>query len=91
LEKRWAQHLRAKKSFDKGNKSARKLASFELLEGGSIELIKEFPCKTRRELQKEEGALIRQCRENITNFFVGDVSCHDLWKAIWVLKKLKQI
>ena len=89
LEKRFIQHNRAKKSFEKGNKSARKLASFELLEGGSIELIQDFPCQSRRELQKAEGKLIRDNKENITNFFVCDVSCHDLFKALGILKKLK--
>ena len=88
LEKRMIQHQRAKKSFDKGNKSARQLASFELLEGGNIELIKDFPCQSRRELQKAEGQMIRDNKESITNFFVAGVSLHDFWKCYSVMKRL---
>ena len=90
LEDRLKQHKRAKASFDKGNKSARKLASFELLEGGNIELIKDYPCKNRRELQKEEGELIRNHKEGITNYFVAGVSLHDFFKCLGVMKKLKK-
>ena len=90
LEKRLEQHTRAKASFDKGNKSAKKLASFELLEGGSIELIKNYPCKNRTALQKEEGELIRNHKEGITNFFVAGVSLHDWFKAYGVMKMIKK-
>ena len=86
LEKRFEQHKKAKTSFDKKNKSARKLASFELLEGGSIELIKDYPCKNRTALQKEEGELIRNHKENITNFFVAGVSLHDFFKCYGIQK-----
>ena len=91
LEKRFEQHKKAKRSFDKGNKSAKKLASFELLEGGSITLIQKFPCKNRRELQKEEGEMIRAHKDNITNYFVAGVSLHDFFKAYGIMKKLKKI
>ena len=90
LDKRFEQHKRAKASFDKKNKSARKLASFELLEGGSIELIKDYPCKNRTALQKEEGELIRNHRENITNFFVAGVSLHDFFKCYGIMKKINK-
>jgi len=90
LEKRLEQHKRAKVSYDKGNKSSRKLASFELLEGGSIELIKNYPCKTRTQLQKEEGEMIRNHKESITNFFVAGVSLHDWFKAYGVMKKINK-
>ena len=90
LEKRFEQHKRAKASFDKKNKSARKLASFELLEGGSIELIKNYPCKSRTALQKEEGELIRNHKENITNFFVAGVSLHDFFKCYGIMKKINK-
>lgn len=88
LEKRLEQHIKAKKSFDKGNKSARELASFKLLEGGNIQLMKYFPCKNRRELQKEEGRLIRDYKTDITNFFVAGVSLHDFYKCYGVMKAL---
>ena len=91
LEKRFEQHKKSKRSFDKGNKSAKKLASFDLLEGGSISLIQKFPCKNRRELQKEEGELIRAHKDNITNFFVAGVSLHDFFKCYGIMKKLKKI
>ena len=92
LEKRFEQqHKKAKRSFDKGNKSAKKLASFDLLEGGSISLIQKFPCKNRRELQKEEGEMIRAHKDNITNYFVAGVSLHDFFKAYGIMKKLKKI
>jgi predicted GIY-YIG superfamily endonuclease len=100
LEKRFEQHKRAKVSYDKKNKTApeglkgrspaRKLASFELLEGGSIELIKNYPCKTRTQLQKEEGELIRNHKESITNFFVAGVSLHDWFKAYGIMKKINK-
>jgi hypothetical protein len=88
LEKRYEQHIKAKRSFAKGNKSARELASFKLLEGGHIELLKTFPCKSRRELQKEEGRLIREHKTEITNFFVAGVSMHDWFKAYGVMKAM---
>lgn len=91
LEKRLEQHKRAKASFDKGNKSAKKLASFELLgDSTSIELIKNYPCRNRAALQKEEGDLIRNHKENITNFFVAGVSLHDFFKCYGVMKKMKK-
>ena len=91
LEKRLEQHKRAKASFDKGNKSAKKLASFELLgEGCNIELLKNYPCKNRTALQKEEGELIRNHKEGITNFFVAGVSLHDFFKAYGVMKKISK-
>ena len=90
LEKRLEQHKRSKASYDKGNKSARKLASFELLEGGSIELLKNYPCNNRRQLQKEEGELIRNHKESITNFFVAGVSLHDFYKAYGVMKMINK-
>ena len=90
LEKRLEQHKRSKASYDKGNKSARKLASFELLEGGSIELLKNYPCNNRRQLQKEEGELIRNHKESITNFFVAGVSLHDFYKCYGVMKMINK-
>ena len=91
LEKRLEQHKRAKASFDKGNKSAKKLASFELLDNStSIELLKNYPCRNRAALQKEEGDLIRNHKENITNFFVAGVSLHDWFKTYGVMKKLNK-
>ena len=91
LEKRLEQHTRAKASFDKGNKSAKKLASFELLgEGCNIELLKNYPCKNRTALQKEEGELIRNHKEGITNFFVAGVSLHDWFKAYGIMKKISK-
>ena len=32
--------------------------------------------------------MIRDNRKDITNYFIGDVSCHDYYKAMYVLKKM---
>ena len=98
LDKRFKQHLSSKKRHDKAIEKAKtnpaqkipsKLASFDLLEGGSIELIENYPCKNKRELHRREGEFIRNHKENITNYFVANVSLHDFFKAYHVLKKLK--
>jgi hypothetical protein len=99
LDKRFKQHKYSKTRHDKTKlggssfkgKVSSKLASYDLVDGGCIELIEDCPCKSRAQLQRREGALIRDNKDKITNYFVAGVSLHDFFKAYGVLKKLKKI
>jgi hypothetical protein len=60
LNNRFSGHKCSYKRWLKGQMDKYKTTSFDLLQFADvkIELIKEFPCETKKELEKEEGKLI---------------------------------
>ena len=70
LNVRFSNHKCRYKRWLKGQMDKYKTTSFDLLQFADvkIELIKEFPCETRKELEKEEGKLILE--NNCVNKYV---------------------
>jgi predicted GIY-YIG superfamily endonuclease len=71
LHKRYYEHKQIYKDF-LGGKNV-KLSSIEIfkLNDTYIELLEDYNCSNKRELEKREGELIRQHKENVVNKYIA--------------------
>lgn len=71
LNKRLAGHIRSYKNYLKTNKN--KCAAFELLKLNDykIELIELYKCNSKKELERREGIIQRENKENLVNLYIA--------------------
>ena len=70
LPKRFHEHKKHYKRYQNGK--CHNITSFQILEleGAYIELLETYPCNSRAELERREGQLIREHRDNCVNRIV---------------------
>lgn len=71
LKQRLGEHLRGYSAWLKGNKNY--VSSFEILKYADyyIELIEDYPCETKKELERREGKIIKTFENAVNKIIAG--------------------